>query len=446
MTNSFRRFETWLFEPRDNSPLVLFRIFFGALLFLESAGAIATGWVRRVFIEPSFTFPIMGFGWLQPLPGNGMYGYFALMAGAALCVAAGFYFRAALSLFTLMWTASYLMQTTAYNNHYYLIILLCVLLLPMPAHADLSWDAKRHPRIRSRTCPRWCALAFIAQAAIVYFFATIAKLYPDWLAAKPLAIWLSQRTHYPVIGRLYGLPWLKWALAYGGILFDGLIVPLLLWRRTRLVALGLALVFHLFNSITFQIGIFPYLALSLCIFFFPPERVRQTFRCLTRRSVAREGDSTTMAHRGLVVAFLGTFFLVQISLPVRHFLYPGNVHWTEEGHRMAWHMMVRTKSGHIHYVVKDPATGEHWRIDPSDYLGAKQSDRIATRPDMIWQFARRLAREYREKGHPDVEVYALTRVSLNGRPPQPLVDPNVDLAKADWPWFHPLDWLVPLAE
>jgi hypothetical protein len=424
-----------------------------------------------------------------------------------------------------MWTASYLMQTTAYNNHYYLIILLCLLLLPTPAHADLSYDAKHDPRIRSRTCPRWCSLVFVAQMAIVYFFATIPKLYPDWLAAKPLGIWLTERTHYPIIGGLYAQPWLKWVLAYGGILFDGLVVPLLLWQRTRLIALGLALVFHLFNSITFQIGIFPYLALSLCIFFFPPERVRDAFARLMRSSVfsrlrippveetvdllrsgpsrrrhntaAPQGErressginndtaqaeeapllrgrleacpelrrrapfahlstvprsgrseesSAPAGHRGLLLAFLGVFFLLQIVLPLRHFLYPGNVHWTEEGHRMAWHMMLRTKSGRIHYIVKDPASGESWKVDPADYLAPKQSERIATRPDMIWQFAQRLAREYRDKGRPTVEVYAFTRVSLNGRPYQPLVNSKVDLAKAEWTWFRPLDWLVPLKE
>jgi hypothetical protein len=443
---SLRTFSSWLFAPRDNAPLVVFRIFFGALLFLEAAGAIATGWVYRVFVEPRFTFPIMGFQWLEALPGKGMYAYFALMAVAAVLVTVGFHFRAGLTVFTVLWSGSYVMQTTAYNNHYYLIILLCLLLLPTPAHADLSWDAEHNPTLRSRTCPRWCSLVFIAQAAIVYFYATIAKLYPDWLAAKPLAIWLSQRTDYPIIGGLYAQPWLKWVLAYGGILFDGLIIPLLLWQRTRLIALGMAILFHLFNSITFQIGIFPYLAMSLCIFFFPPERVRDTFSWLMRKGVAAPADSSPAQHRGLLLAFLSIFFLVQIALPLRHFLYPGNVHWTEEGHRMAWHMMLRTKSGRIHYVVKDPVSGKSWRVNPSAHLGAKQSDRIATRPDMIWQFAQRLARQYRDKGYPTVEVYAFTRVSLNGRPYQPLVNSEVDLAKAKWTWFQPLDWLVPLEE
>jgi hypothetical protein len=162
--------------------------------------------------------------------------------------------------------------------------------------------------------------------------------------------------------------------------------------------------------------------------------------------VAAPGDSTTTEHRNLTLTFLSVFFLLQIALPVRHFLYPGNVHWTEEAHRMAWHMMLRTKAGRIHYLVKDPLSGESWRVDPKDYLAPKQSERIATRPDMIWQFAQRLAREYRGKGHASVEVYAFTRVSMNGRPYQPLVDSTVDLAKAEWTWFRPLDWLVPLKE
>jgi len=75
-----------------------------------------------------------------------------------------------------------------------------------------------------------------------------------------MAIWLDQRTDYPIVGALYQQPWLKWVMAYGGLLYDGLVVPMLLWRRTRLLAVGASLVFHVFNSITFQIGIFPYLA------------------------------------------------------------------------------------------------------------------------------------------------------------------------------------------
>ena len=43
------------------------------------------------------------------------------------------------------------------------------------------------------------------------------------------------------------------------------------------------------------------------------------------------------------------FLLVQLTLPLRHYIYQGNVSWTEQGHRFAWHMKLRSKnmSGYI---------------------------------------------------------------------------------------------------
>jgi hypothetical protein len=59
-----------IFTSIDNTPLILFRIFFGFLIACESFGAIATGWVKSVLIDPQFTFSFIGMEWLQPLPGN----------------------------------------------------------------------------------------------------------------------------------------------------------------------------------------------------------------------------------------------------------------------------------------------------------------------------------------------------------------------------------------
>ena len=68
-----------LFKHIDNSALIIFRVFFGLLITLESFGAIATGWVRQTLIEPEFTFSFIGLEWLQPLPGMWMYVYFCIM-------------------------------------------------------------------------------------------------------------------------------------------------------------------------------------------------------------------------------------------------------------------------------------------------------------------------------------------------------------------------------
>ena len=54
-----------------------------------------------------------------------------------------------------------------------------------------------------------------------------------------------------------------------------------------------------------------------------------------------------------------------------------------------------------------------------------------------------LAELKRREGYENVEVRARAMVSLNGREPQLLIDPNVDLAKEDV-GLLPVRWIVPL--
>src|SRR6056300_1819802 len=103
----------WLFKRIDNSALIIFRIIFGLLCFLESVGAIFTGWVKTTLIEPQFTFSFIGFECLQPLPGNGMYVYYTVMGMLGLFVMIGYRYRLSILTFTLMWSATYLMQKSS---------------------------------------------------------------------------------------------------------------------------------------------------------------------------------------------------------------------------------------------------------------------------------------------------------------------------------------------
>jgi hypothetical protein len=435
-----------LFAPVDNSPLVLFRIVFGLLIALESAGSIVTGWVRENLVLPEVVFPLVGFDWLRPLPGAWMYAYYAVMAGCGVLVMLGAWFKLAQAAFVVLWSLAYAMQSVSYNNHYYLILLLAVLLLPTPAHAWASWDARRKPGLRALTCPRWCIAALAAQVALVYLFAAVAKLDPDWLAGRPLDIWLSGKTDR-VLGPLLGKPWLKDVLAWGGLAFDLLFIPLLVWRRTRGFALAVAIAFHLFNSYVFRIGVFPYLAIASCLLFIPGEELRRRF--LPRKPPVPPSLVTRApsgAGQRAVLAGLAVYFAVQLALPLRHLLYPGDVNWTEEGHRMSWRMMLRSKAGTIEFDVVHPPSGRRWTVRPSEFLTEKQTRRLAIRPDMIWQFAQFIEQHQARQGIAPVEVRARSAVSLNGLPAQPLVDREVDLAAQDWNFVLPNSWISPLAE
>lgn len=429
------------FEEVDNAPLVLFRIIFGLLIFAESFGAILTGWVRKTLIEPDLTFSLIGFEWLQPLPGSGMYYYFGLMALCGIAVTVGFYYRFSLSLFTILWTLVYWMQKSHYNNHYYLLILLCLFMIIVPAHGCSSLDAKRKNAVVGMTCPRWCLSIFKIQLWIVFTYAALNKLYPGWLEGDFIGLTFSSKKDFFLIGDLLQKAWLQQIVIYGGILFDLLIIYFLLWKKTRLLGFGLSLVFHLFNSAVFQIGIFPYLMIGMCVLFFDPEIIRKRFfRRKPVVTVVRDMTQLT-ARRKLVALAFFSYFLVQIIIPLRHHWFKGDVFWTEEGHRLSWRMMLRTKYGHANFQVTDPANDSTWMVNKADYLTPAQIRSMSSKPDMIWQFTQHLKRHYAEQGLTSIEIKAKTRVSLNGSAMKPIIDPEADLANLKWQPLKHSDWI-----
>ena len=429
-----------LFKHIDNSALIVFRIMFGFLIFMESVGSIFTGWIRRTLIEPQQTFSFIGFEWLQPLPGNGMYIYYAVMGLCGLFVMVGFKYRWSMLAFTLLWTATYLMQKSSYNNHYYLLILLSAIMVVQPANTYLSVDARLHPEIKMISMPRWCSWVFILQMLIVYTYGAVAKIYPDWLDGTVAEFLMKGKKDLFLVGEILQQKWTHYTIAYVGILFDALIIPLLLWKRTRKIAFLASIFFHLFNSFVFQIGIFPYLSLAFALFFFPTEIIHRLF--LKRKPFYDKGDVIVPKYRKAFITVLGLYFIVQLGLPLRHWFIEDDVLWTEEGHRLSWRMMLRAKSGYTTFKVIDVKTNSEIPIQIENYLSDKQQRTVSTKPDVIWQFAQRLKKMFAEKGV-DVKVYANTSIRINGGELKQLIDPEVDLGSVKW---HPLkhsEWLRP---
>lgn len=429
-----------LFKHIDNSALIVFRIIFGFLVFMESVGAIFTGWIRRTLIEPQQTFSFIGFEWLQPLPGNGMYIWYMVMGLCGIFIMIGYKYRWSMLAFTMLWTGTYLMQKSSYNNHYYLLMLLSAIMVFQPAHKYLSVDAKLNPSIKMNSMPRWCALVFILQMLIVYTYGAVAKIYPDWLDATVPEVLMKGKKDYFLVGDILQQKWTHYTIAYVGILFDALIIPLLLWKPTRKFAFAASIFFHLFNSFIFQIGIFPYLSLSFILFFFPTKTIHRLF--LKRKPFYEKEEVVVPKYHQAFVSVFIIYFVVQVGLPLRHWFYKDDVLWTEEGHRLSWRMMLRAKSGNTTFKVIDAKTNEQIPIQIEDYLSSKQQRTVSSKPDVIWQFAQRLKKMFAAKGR-DVKVYANTSIRVNGGELHQLIDPDVDLGSVKW---HPLkhsDWLRP---
>ena len=421
----------------DNRALIVFRIFFGLLMILESFGAIATGWVKETFVDPKYAYPFFGFEWTEILWGSPMYFVYVLMGVFGFGIMLGYRYRLSIICFTLLWATTYFAQKSHYNNHYYLVMLIAAAMCFMPAHRYYSLDVRQKRVQENHMCLQWTSQFYKLQMLIVYVFASLAKLYPDWLHAEPVKIWLGRKTHYPIVGQLFELDWFPYFIAYAGIGYDLLIVPLLMWRKTRWFAIGISLVFHLFNSAVFQIGIFPYFALAMSIFYFDADQIKKAF--FTKRVdhfSLKKFDSKPLFY----VIFFG-YFLIQLWLPVRHWFLKDDVLWNETGHRLAWRMMLRTKSGYCTYEVKTKAGIE--KAKTSDFISPHQRNDVATRPDMLWRSVRYLEREYNKKGISVDEIKCKCNLSVNGRKHTPFVDHTVDLLHTPWERFKTQSWILP---
>ncbi|MCZ4317877.1 HTTM domain-containing protein [Aequorivita viscosa] len=429
-----------LFKQIDNIGLVLFRAVFGFLIATEAFGAIFTGWLRRTLVEPPFTFNFIGFNFLQYLQGDLMYYYFVIMGIFGVFVMLGYKYRFSMIAYAIMWTAVYLMQKSSYNNHYYLMMLLCWIMAFLPANRWFSLDAKINPELKNPAMPRWVLLVLILQVWIVYTYASVAKLYPDWLDASMAALLMEGRKHYWLIGDLLQQNWVHWTIAYTGILFDLLIVPLLLWKRTRLLGFVISVFFHLFNSIVFQIGIFPYMSIAFALFFFSPEILQKRF--LPKKKLYDGNEVIVPKYKNVLIGIFSIYFIFQLALPLRHWFFKDDVLWTEEGHRLSWRMMLRAKSGSLTVYVADKEDGVKAIYNYSQLLGRKQQGSVATKPDIMWQLAQKIKTIEAEKGR-DVAVYMDARVRVNRGKFHPFTNPDVDLAAEEW---HPLkhsEWILP---
>ena len=427
-----------IYQPIDNAPLIVFRIFLGALITLECYWTLMSGWVKTTFIDPKFTFSHIGFEWLQPLPENGMYLYFTVMGILGLFIMIGFKYRWSLALFSFLWLGIYLMQKENYNNHYYLLLLTCIIMLFLPAHQYASIDARLNSKIKSGIMPQWCSWVMIAFISIVYFYAGIAKFYPDWLNGTFIRILYSNHVHWPYIGSYLKEQWVVLGISYMAIAFDLLIIPLLLYKPTRTPAVLAYLAFHLCNAIMLNIGIFPFFALSFIVFFYPPQSIQKLF---FKQKNTDFKNTAVNTQPQLLKYFFIPFLLIHLLLPLRHWFIKGNVLWTEEGHRLSWRMMLRSKKGTIQFKIVNLKTNEITYYDIKKRLTPLQQNFIVYKPDGIWQMAQRIKKEYTEKGE-KIALFVEAKVSVNEGNYENLIDPNYDFTQAQWNYFCHNDWIL----
>lgn len=488
--------EHLLFRPVDASSLALFRVAFGALLIWEVQKYFDNDRIRRYWLLTEWNFPYEWFPWVRAWPGPGMFIHFLVLAVAAFLMMIGLWYRAAAAVVFLTFAFVFLSEQAIYLNHYYLIVLISFLMVLVPANAAYSVDALRAGDISGTPVPAWAVLVLRFQMGVVYFFGAIAKLNYDWLVlGQPMRGWLSRRLDFPVIGQYFTIPWVPHLMGVAGLLIDLLAPFLLLVRRARPFMFAALVAFHFMNDRLFRIGIFPWLGIAASTLFLPPDWPRRLAAELRRSKAAmllgaavstvaglyfhgrfdlvpaliaalagavivwsfldafgRPAESASPEPapaslglsprtKRLVAAFLLVWVTYQTLMPLRHLLIPGDVAWTEEGHRFSWRMKLRAKSGYTTFYAYNPTTRRMLSIKPDTILAQWQQSEMEGDPQMINEFARFLGQRLREAGMQGYEIRAISFATLNYGPPKLLIGWDVDLSSARYSDFRRNPWI-----
>ena len=425
----------YLNKKQDSSSLAIFRLGFGFLMLYSIIRIWSKGWIESLYLQPSFHFSYLGFEWVKPID-NYTYLIFLVCAISSFFVAIGYKYRYSVILLFLSFTYVELMDKTTYLNHYYLVSLISFLMIFLPANASYSLDSF----IRNKSfklIPKWNVDALKLMICIVYFYAGIAKINSDWLLeAQPLKIWLTSKYDLPILGNtIFQMDWIHIFFSWSGMFYDLLIAFILLNKKTRPFGFILVVLFHFMTAILFpSIGMFPYIMITCSIIFFEPEthkKILKKFFSVLKYPLNNVKSIKVYNYKNtkVIQALFIIFFTIQLLFPFRYFLYPGELFWNEQGYRFSWRVMLIEKKGFTEFKVVDSETSESFYVTNDKFLTEFQERQMSFQPDFILEYAHYIGDYYNKNGLNNVQVYAESFVTLNGRLSKRFIDPTVDLMK-----------------
>ena len=424
--------------------LSLFRILFGCI-FIWEFWRLAFSQVGEIrYFNTVFHFKYAFFEWLPCLPNSLLQITFILGLLSAIFFTMGFYFKYASKILFTIYSYVFLLDYSYWNNHYFLYVLLLFVLCFTQANVKLSIDKRFKLSKVPDWIPCWQKNALLTTISIAIIFGALSKfINPDWLNQKAVSQILNnsfQRNNLEADTSLF--PFLVFTLTYAGFLFDLLIVPVLLYRKTFWLGVLAMLVFNLTNMYLLSIGSFPIAMLGTIVLFYP-------FK------IGKLKDMNTEPHmhkrKGITEASLLTFICILIILPFNHFFIDGNVFWTSEGKVGAWHMMsgsTKIETPFFMLVEKDEEGKviNTEKINTDLYLNSKQLRTLGKKPFLVHQFAQFIKLEAEVAGFKNVSVYGDILVSRNGRRFKPIIDINYDLTLAKTKLFEHQEYVLTYLE
>jgi hypothetical protein len=265
-----------LFERNIDANLVgLVRVGMGAAMIMKVVQL-----AYYVPLEPPDE--VLRLPYLDWLPMPPLRVFIALWLVFAGAFALGFKTRWAgmgLCAFTAYWL---FLDQQLYLNHLYFLLLMCLLLTVADSGAEISLDARKQQG--RGPIPYWPAFLVKAQLSLMYGFAALAKINPDYLSGGVLDrfLHLPFDLQPPDVAAVFLVP---------GSIGTELFLAVGLWaRRTQKFALALGVLFHV--AMIFLVGpalqlvVFAVASLVPYLFFTDPARPSVDLRTTARAVMA----------------------------------------------------------------------------------------------------------------------------------------------------------------
>jgi vitamin K-dependent gamma-carboxylase len=427
MQNLIIKFKNMLFKPVSPAPLAFVRIFFGifgaihALKFLLNDDWFQLNF-KAYIIQPTYSL----FPFVYALSLDEMRGVIVLMLILSIFICIGFLYRASIVLYTIFFTYLFLINRQFYQNHYYFILLVSFLLSFSPASLICSVDSLIF-KTKKTTIPFYFQFLIMFQICVVYFFGGIAKLNPDWLNGYPIRIWIEHLDNFSFLNGPHSQT-TAFLLSYGGLLFDLSIAFLLICGRTRFFGFVLVVLFHILNTILFNIGVFPYLSLILTLLFLSDSLFD---KALFQKQYIQQKNKIDQR----VFTLVSIWIAIQFIIPLRSYIFNFDPKWSQTGDMFSWRMRLHDYKGTLQYKIVDTNKSQaiFFDVETNGYrlFDDHQLGFVIRDPASIVAGAKQLAQEYFDHTGKMPEVFAISELNVDARSPQLFIDPNIDLVKIE---------------
>jgi hypothetical protein len=221
----------------DPRPVALARIVIGLAVLLKLVGG--TRILTRLSEPTTIKLPL--FGWL-PAPTPATVTLLLVLWGVGgICFLIGWRTRSAGVLLTIVFAVQLVLDQQTYSNHLYLLALVVAWLTVADSGAAWSVDARRRPRA---AVPAWPVFLLQAQTSVVYAYAALSKVTPDYLSGLALAPFVPLQDWVGLIG-LPAAATLVLLMSWAAIPLEAVLAIFLWSPRHRIAVALLGVVLHI---------------------------------------------------------------------------------------------------------------------------------------------------------------------------------------------------------